>query len=239
MKKLFGNTFILAIIIGGLCTGCNQTPTAKECDSVCQYLKQNNLSEKQAIEILSRQSTQSDSTESVTCFENCCDSIQFCGITKKELMQNMALYRNDIWAQTSTINSGVCTTYTSADALDARFMEIDIDELENYICNVKKMAIADGSSIASIRFYYIKYPGSISPGTSGTSATSNPWAGCHTLALVPTLTSTGADYIFDTLNIYVPNICIKNSAANHTNICPPMTGCNLTNTLIPQNDLNY
>lgn len=171
----------------------------------------------------------SDNMPDTTCNVICCDSIRYCGITQLELFQCMARYRDDIWAKTSKIAATNVKAYTATDSLDARFMETSIEELENYICTVKRMAAERNTSVSSIRFYYIKYPGKLGePGTK-----TNAYPGCHSIAMVPVSATTGKDLIIDATSTFVPGQCVGSSIENHNHLCPPMTGCNLSNTLIP------
>ena len=166
--------------------------------------------------------------------ENCtnCTNQNYCGISLTELKQGIKLYRNNVWEKTSTFNDPT-NKYTDMDSkLDGRYMDFNIDELENYICKVKAKAKAANKTIDKIRFYYIQYPGEIKTANEvlalGINATPlQKFSGMHSLALVPVLKGSNAEYIMqdNEVNVFSPEYCNDNTAANHNMLCPPMVGC--------------
>jgi hypothetical protein len=104
----------------------------------------------------------------------------FCGIPPATLIDLIRNYKTEVWSKTSNI---------AANQLDARFMEVDIDQLESFIAYAKNSAVGDGMHVTSLRLYYINYGG---PKKTEAYLMSNhngdvyhDYSGCHSLAFVP------------------------------------------------------
>lgn len=168
----------------------------------------------------------------------------FCGVPPSMLVQMIRNYKTEVWTKTSDVPGGKA---------DARFMEISIEQLENFLAYAKQSAQKDGLNVSSVRIYYINYPG-IKKTQSylaehKTGNVFEDYAGCHSLALVPVVGSDmhdpeRRDYYkqgmsatapmnpadFQTTSaaamIFVPNNCSANSPMeNHNELCPPFRGC--------------
>lgn len=105
---------------------------------------------------------------------------KFCGIPTTTLIDLIRNYKADVWSKTSNPAGG---------QLDARFMEVDINQLENFIAYAKSCASGDGLNMTAVRLYYINYDG-----PKKTEAYLNShyngdvyhdFSGCHSIAFVP------------------------------------------------------
>lgn len=222
----------LVILFFSACNTCDPNCN-KEGIAMLQLLKERKIDIKTLKTILDRNDQNWTNDSGRICTD--CDTMNYCGISLAELKSNMTLYRDNIWSSLS--NGSVIshstapftnTKYSGSDNLDARFMEVPYNTLMNYLCFVQTRAQQKlGDRVSSVRLYYIKYPGAINSNFGG-----NPYAGCHSLAFVPVLQSSGTDYI-DTLasTIYDPAKCRVSTAENHNIICPPMQTC-IGNTLV-------
>ncbi len=176
------------------------------------------------------------------CTELCCDStMKYCGITEAELDQSICNYRNQDWTFTSPYfssntllqyqavmaSSRSATTFDSLNNrnFDARYMDMDLEALENYLCYIKnannqikamKLAgkIKNLVPIDKIRFYYIRHD-------------DNPWnmdyANKHSMAMVP-VQRDGQEFTqsLDSNSMILPlEGCSKTAIANHNSLCPP------------------
>lgn len=172
----------------------------------------------------------------------------FCGVPPNMMIQLIKNYKDQVWSKTSNPANG---------QNDARFMEISIDQLENFIAYAKAGAKKDGLQLASLRFYYINYPGEKKTEAylqeHKTGNVFEDYSGCHSLALVPVVGNSiqdpnrrdyysvghpcgaqinAADFIGTGELIFVPNNCGPTSTMeNHNELCPPFRGC-IDNTLI-------
>lgn len=177
---------------------------------------------------------------------------QFCGVPPEMLVQLIKNYKTQVWTKTSDPRAG---------KYDARFMEISIEQLENFIAYAKQSAQKDGLNLASIRMYYINYPGEKKTEeylmAHPTDNVFDKYAGCHSIALVPVVGANvrdgGRRDYYSTghapattldvaaLNsagnlVYMPDNCGATSPIeNHNEICPPMRGC-ITATLLEAAD---
>ena len=166
------------------------------------------------------------------------------------LVQMIRNYKTEVWSRTSD---------TAAGKYDARYMEISIEQLENFIAYAKQTAKRDHQELASVRFYYINYPGvkKTEAYLAGhrTGNVFEDYSGCHSLALVPVVGGdihdagrrdyykegmvagspmNPADFRSGTAAgmVFVPNNCSASSPMeNHNELCPPFRGC-IDNTLI-------
>lgn len=109
----------------------------------------------------------------------------FCAMPPSMLIDLIRNYKTQVWSKTSN---------TGSKQYDARFMEVSIDQLQNFIDVAKSSAVADGVNLTSVRLYYINYGG-----TKKTEAelmenhdgnVFHDFAGCHSIAFVPVV---GAD----------------------------------------------
>lgn len=105
---------------------------------------------------------------------------KFCGIPTATLIDLIRNYKADVWSKTSNI---------AGSQFDARFMEVDINQLENFIAYAKSSASGDGLNLTAVRLYYINYDG-----PKKTEAYLNShyngdvyhdFSGCHSIAFVP------------------------------------------------------
>ena len=173
---------------------------------------------------------------------------EFCGVPPNMLVQLIKNYKTEVWAKTSDVNAG---------KYDARYMEISIEQLENFIAYAKQSAKHDGLNIASVRMYYINYPGQKKTeqylAAHPTDNVFEKYAGCHSIALVPVVGSgirdaarrdyysttkkptaviNNADFNNAGTLVYMPDNCgAASPMENHNELCPPMKGC-VTNTLL-------
>nr|MBP6313980.1 hypothetical protein [Chitinophagaceae bacterium] len=169
------------------------------------------------------------------CTTLCCDSIRYCGISEQELNQGIANYRDYNWLKTSNYftSDRTITDYYNAIApadgshartvpfeaseFDARYMDMDIQDLENYLCMIKKTDAKD--QVKKIRFYYIRY---------GDNAPFTEYKNKHSLAIIPVAAS-GTEIATGIIPktkevvglIFDPAHCETSPIANHNNICPP------------------
>lgn len=188
--------------------------------------------------------------------QNCteCTKKEFCGIPMDMVLRLIRNYKSEVWQKTSN---------EATQQYDARFLEISIDELENFICYAKKSAAADRLNVTSVRIYYINYDGEKRRQTGTDTPTHNvliDYAGCHSLAFVPvvgksiddagrrdyymTKAESSAEQEEQTKErrygkgstVFIPgfNPC-KGNVANHNEICPPFIGC-IANTLLEKAD---
>lgn len=219
MAAVLGTTFFLT----SCCREIDKGTQAK-----IDYLEKHKISYKEFVNRMEGNLSQQEGDENCTK----CGTKTYCAISVNELKTNMINYRDNIWGRNCSFGGGRTTsTYDiNNDKLDARFMEMDINDLENYICNVKKMAKNYNDVVQSVRFYYIQYPGTIGDGSADN-------AGCHSLAMVPFFNNMGdcikEGAIFDLGGCQDNQDPNDGSIANHNQICPPMvSGCDISNTLI-------
>lgn len=173
---------------------------------------------------------------------------EFCGVPPEMMVALIKNYKEQVWSKTSD---------TAADKHDARYMEISIEQLENFIAYAKQSARKDGVNLASVRMYYINYPGQKKTDeylmAHKTGNVFEDYAGCHSLALVPVVgadihdanrkdyysvghppvaTGIPTDIPSSSNLVFVPDNCGPTSPMeNHNELCPPMKGC-ITGTLL-------
>jgi hypothetical protein len=169
------------------------------------------------------------------CATLCCNTINYCGISEAALNEGIVNYRNEDWVKTCNYFSSGRTidqyleefcqpagvnerqTPLTASDFDARYMDMDIEQLENYLCMLKKSGVRD--QVQKIRFYYIRY---------GKNAPQSAYKNKHSLAMIP-VTMSGTEIASTVLPktkeklqlILDPSQCQNTAIANHNNICPP------------------
>lgn len=186
-----------------------------------------------------------------------CDNMGYDPLTRTELKDFSREYRDSVWSKSSKLftTSGGSETYRPNNAhfnmhhksaeVDSRFMDIEISELENYLCRVKTSELytqqqqgdvmtPNNECINVIRFYYIRYPDPYSKDPSK--------AGRHSLALVPVQ----ADFMYETGAVdpvgyacQTEYLDLKHSTGfssgilsgveDWNNLCPPFENCNRGN----------
>lgn len=175
---------------------------------------------------------------------------EFCGVPPNMLVEMIRNYKKEVWSKTSDTVRG---------QYDARYMEISIEQLENFLAYAKQTAKRDSLNVASVRIYYINYPGVKKTESylaeHRTGNVFEDYSGCHSLALVPVVgrdihDPERRDYYKEGLVagaapnpidfrspgtagiVFMPNNCAASSPMeNHNELCPPFRGC-ITNTLI-------
>ncbi len=188
------------------------------------------------------------------CATVCCEELKFCGVPKAEVIENIKNYRDNNWYLSSPFFSAnhieqedVATTmleitngtwqasdnqsskpYESAHSFDARFMDIPIEQLENYLCFVRTNPETKKANIC--RFYYLKY---------GNDMKLEEYRNKLTLAMVPVyVDTTGATPTREFTDVYkyregkqttailgVGVKCDNSPMANHNHLCPPFKNC--------------
>lgn len=180
---------------------------------------------------------------------------QFCGVPPDIMVALIKNYKEQVWSKTSD---------TAAGKFDARFMEISIDQLENFIAYAKQNAQKDGLKVASIRMYYINYPGDKKNEeylvSHKTGNVFEDYSGCHSIAMVPVVglnindparrdyyeagklpaaNINSNDFTANGNLIFVPDNCGPNSTMeNHNELCPPLKGCSNATLLKVADELN-
>ncbi|MCC7030570.1 MAG: hypothetical protein IT257_09710 [Chitinophagaceae bacterium] len=175
------------------------------------------------------------SSNTDACTSICCSKVNYCGISEAELNEGIVNYRDQDWIKTSNYFSSGHTisqyleefcqpagvnerqTPLTAGDFDARYMDMDIEQLENYLCMLKRSGVRD--QVQKIRFYYIRY---------GKNAPLSDYKNKHSLALIP-VTMSGTEIPSTILPktkenlplIFDPSHCQNSAIANHNNICPP------------------
>lgn len=173
---------------------------------------------------------------------------EFCGVPPDMMIALIKNYKQQVWTKTSDI---------TADKHDARYMEISIEQLENFLAYAKQSAKKDGLNLASVRMYYINYPGEKKTDeyliAHKTGNVFEDYSGCHSIALVPVVGTdihdaarrdyfsvglpprsalSASDFASSGNLIFVPDNCGPSSPMeNHNELCPPMKGC-ITNSLL-------
>ena len=168
----------------------------------------------------------------------------FCGVPPDMMIQLIRNYKTQVWSKTSD---------TAAGKYDARFVEISLEQMENFIAYAKQAAEHDNLNVTSFRIYYINYPGEKKTqaylAQNHTGNVFEDYSGCHSLAMVPVVGNNihdpeRTDYYKEGMvaangpvpadfatartagNIFVPNNCSSTSnMENHNELCPPFTGC--------------
>lgn len=189
------------------------------------------------------------------CATTCCEELKFCGVSKDEVIKNIKNYRDNNWYHSSpffdSINSPnvgdimrnittntTQTEYEDANNFDARFMDIPMEQLENYLCFVRSNYETKKANIC--RFYYMKYDDNMNL---------KEYRNKHTLALVPVyIDTTGNTPTREFTDVYkiregkqttailgVGVNCDNSPIANHNHLCPPFKNC-VVGTMIYEAD---
>jgi hypothetical protein len=179
-----------------------------------------------------------------------CENLTFCGISEAELNTGICNYRNRDWWRTSpyfnylppsttrlnyTDFAGIATGAggtLSPGSFDARYMDIDIEQLENYLCLLKKSGARKQTQ--ALRLYYIRYPET--PGHNPT------YGNKHSLAFLPVRTNGTEIAAVDSTKslIFSPGTCEISSMSNHNSICPPQPpACSDRLQLLDNNSSTY
>lgn len=170
----------------------------------------------------------------LTANTNCtkCDTVTYCGMDTSDLKRYIINYRDSVWRKISNYGGPMDAMYNPAplespyseDALDARYTDMNIDELESYLCKIRHSKNCDKVNI--IRFFYIRYDNKYEK---------VEYRQKHSLALVPVYKDeAGNDYEITNVEsgenfIYSNSRCtpaVMSNIANHNSICPPPKGCN-------------
>lgn len=188
--------------------------------------------------LLLQRTTSYTTLESHHCSNVCCDTPSYHSITEGSLDTMICNYRNKEWwktcdafSQTPRFGYSVwqqhvnkqSNTNSKASMYDStynsRYMDIGIDELENYLCTVRNNC---GTEAKFLRFYFIRY---------GNECFKPAFANKHSLAMIPL--DGGLNEIPDAKDCNktgdkVPLILVSR-IANHNEICPPEPpkGCSI------------
>ena len=244
MYSIFAICFATAVLSFNL----PSYPASQSTEDVLSYMEQHQL------ETISRTELQKLSQAAPTppppppTDENCttCNEITYCGLDSADLIQYIDNYRDSVWSKTSPyFNSNpydpevLFNGSSNLTDFDARFMDLNLAMLENYICTIKNSTQAD--NVNTIRFYYIRYNENSAP------LANFEWK--HSLAMVPVRTDenglTQEEFVSSlersdgdvwNLAVDVNNFCANTPLANHNRLCPPFTGCQ-HGTLLEQADL--
>lgn len=235
------------------------TPDEKK---MLNYLKEKELTSSELEDIVE---TQHGATYDTTD----CGRVKFCGVSRDEVLKYIRKYRDEDWCLSSPFfqsnnipyddvsNTMQCVTdgswsgqstspnpYDSPDSFDARFMDIPIELLENYLCFVKNNPQTSTANIC--RFYYMKYDENL---------TIEKYRNKHTLAIVPVYLATDDDggivtheftedykHVDGSVSSAILAIglgveCTYSPMLNHNHLCPPFNDC-IKNTLLYEIDLN-
>lgn len=196
-----------------------------------------------------------------------CGRVKFCGASRDEVLKYIRRYRDEDWCLSSPFFSSnnipsqdvsytmQCVTngtwssqssspnpYDNHESFDARFMDIPIEQLENYLCFVKNNPQTSTANIC--RFYYMKYDENLPL---------EKYRNKHTLAIVPVYLTTNGDGGIVTqeftedyktvdgsissaiLAIGLGEECTYSPMLNHNHLCPPFNDCT-KNTLLYEID---
>lgn len=159
----------------------------------------------------------------------------FCAMPPSMLIDLIRNYKTQVWSKTSNAGSK---------QYDARFMEVSIDQLQNFIDVAKSSAASDGVNVTSVRLYYINYDGvkkteeELMANHDGNVF--HDFAGCHSIAFVPVIGNdmhdpNRKDYFMKGQNTSQPfdyNTLKNFDSQNYTN--DPQNGL----TMIPNYDCN-
>ncbi len=164
---------------------------------------------------------------------NCtkCDTVTYCGMDTSDLKRYIANYRDAVWRKISNYNDSMSAMYNHEPMdsvveakLDARYTDMNIDELESYLCKIRNSKNCDKVNI--IRFFYIRYDDKYENAV---------YRQKHSLALVPvykdeagndteiTDVESGENFIYNNSRC---TPAVMSNIANHNSICPPPRGCN-------------
>lgn len=166
----------------------------------------------------------------------CCDRVLYNPLDTHYLRRYMVNYRDHVWSKTSPYFEShpykdhwneLCKDVTPAGALDtndrfdARYLDVSIEQLENYLCRIKNMPVCKGQKNADmVRIYYLRYD-SLEQDTEG--RVPKNFHKSHTLAFTPLLsTDVWSSACMGQLPMWIPEPGKEPSIANHNQICPPL-----------------
>ncbi|MCB0794868.1 MAG: hypothetical protein KDB88_09035, partial [Flavobacteriales bacterium] len=183
--------------------------------------------------------------------EVCCDEQLYTHLQFEDLKRYMINYRDEVWKLTSPYfetHEGVPASralcmpgLTAEDRFDARYLDVSIEQLENYICRIKNMGVCENSLEPDmIRIYYLRYDPLPQHRQSGAP---EGYHDSHTLGFTPLLTSDiwSEDCLRSTggqnpaIPIWIPEPGATPPSANHNQICPPLI-CPWEDSMIKQID---
>ena len=190
---------------------------------------------------------------------SCCQDIEYCGISEEELIRYMRNYRDSVWSKTSEYfrkndyesNKKILINGQAPEGefeFDARFMDIPLDDLKNYMCRLYNSVDPRLKDVNTLRMYYIRYDDNL-PTLENGSIDTTYYKGMHSLAIVPVMKIVNGGIpeevkeIHETtdkdLSLFMHvSQCRSNSPyANHNQLCPPLNDCgDIRQTLIYQAD---
>ncbi|MCB9179512.1 MAG: hypothetical protein H6590_08850 [Flavobacteriales bacterium] len=171
--------------------------------------------------------------------EVCCERQLYTHLDFEDLQRYMANYRDHVWSKTSPYFTAERPYKENKDILcrpamldpdrdrfDARYLDVSIEQLENYICRLKSMRVCEGKDHPDmIRIYYLRYDTLGHPRQTGKIAY---YFDSHTLGFTPLLsTDVWNDACMDPAPqqypIWIPEPAAQPPSANHNQICPPLT----------------
>jgi hypothetical protein len=172
----------------------------------------------------------------------CCDKDLYTHLKYEDLIQYMKNYRDHVWSKTSPYfnrpgafppDTALCTSgLKKEDRFDARYLDVSIKELENYICRIKNMGVCEPTKEPDmIRIYYLRYD---SKEAHGARDLPEEWYDSHTLGFTPLLSSNvWNEGCMDPqlFPIWIPEPGAEAPSANHNQICPPLI-CDHKNSMI-------
>jgi hypothetical protein len=180
----------------------------------------------------------------------CCDEKLYTDLGLKALKRYMVNYRNHVWSKTSPYFSGkpyeenwqaLCDPSgldPTTDRFDARYLDVSIEQLENYLCRIKSMGVCEGAKEPDmLRIYYLRYD-DVEEDKKHKEVPKN-FHDSHTLGFTPLLSSDkwneacyGQQGQFP---IWIPEPGKEPPSANHNQICPPLT-CDHMDSMIKITD---
>ena len=197
------------------------------------------------------------------CTTNCCEKVEYCGVGREEIKKYIKNYRDSDWVHSSPyfdrhptnnidatmidiasghIAPGTPDPYEDSTNFDARFMDIPVEDLENYLCVIKSNPNTSNANIC--RFYYMRYDNDVAL---------PEYRNKHTLAIVPVYIDTtynvspieysnpfenGNGGVLNPIYTVGINDCELSPWSNHNYLCPPFKNC-VKNTIIDEIDLGH
>jgi hypothetical protein len=169
----------------------------------------------------------------------CCDEKLYTDLGLKALKRYMVNYRNHVWSKTSPYFEDPAHSYSShwntlcdpstldsiTDRFDARYLDVTIGQLENYLCRIKSMGVCEGSKKPDmLRIYYLRYDSKDHPDAGEVPKN---YHDSHTLGFTPLLsTDKWNEACYGQQGqypIWIPEPDAESPMANHNQICPPLT----------------
>ncbi len=174
---------------------------------------------------------------------DCCNGLSFCAISRDDLIDYAANYRDKVWSKTSSYfqdnpynegNFNVMTAEGVSPApnfmndIDSRFMTIDLEELSSYLCMIKNDPGLVG--VNKLRCYFMRYRNLENSRSESNRLDPATYNDKNSMAFVPVTTNaageTQAEFTSTQTNqlIWTPGSC-EGQTLNHNNLCPPPRGC--------------